>query len=172
MFSPRPSSPLVYISSPRRFSPHGWLGSVIRVQQPSPALLPDRCQQGAAALAWVSPTTTALREWGNQSRVIYVAPEHAGQHVRVCVFVSVYMCMFRSPPLFLQHPAIYLLWHVKLNLWANLFATDMFDSIGKWRRNLYIKKTVVKVTFGAKWFTVTLTLETNHESIIQIIKLL
>lgn len=34
---------------------------VIRPGQPSPALLPDRCQQGAAALAWVSQTTKSTQ---------------------------------------------------------------------------------------------------------------
>lgn len=71
-----------------------WMGRVvIRPCQPSPALLPDRCQQGAAALAWVSWTTTAPREWGNQARVIYAGPEHTGQLVSswsVCVFVSMH----------------------------------------------------------------------------------
>lgn len=106
-----------------------WMGRVvIRPGQPSPALLPDRCQQGAAALAWVSPTTTAPREWGNQARVIYAGPEHAGQLVSAWSVCILWECtrVFRSPP-FLQHPAINLLWHVKLNLWANLLATDMFD---------------------------------------------
>ena len=126
------SSPLVLSFAPGLLSSR--MGRVvIRPGQPSPALLPDRCQQGAAALARVSPTTTAPREWGNQARVIYADPEQAGHHVsawsvHVCVCVFLWLCtrLFRIPPL-LQHPAINLLWHVKLNLWANLLATDMFN---------------------------------------------
>lgn len=56
----------------------------------------------------------------------------------VCVCV-LWVCMhvLRSPPL-LQHPAINLLWHVKLNLWANLLATGMFDL--KRERRMKFKK--------------------------------
>lgn len=128
---------------------------VIRPGQPSPALLPDRCQQGAAALAWVSLTTTSPREWGNQARVIYASTEHAGHYVSawsVCILWAC-TCVFRSPPL-LQHPAINLLWHAKLNLWANLLATDTFDLK---RERMELKKMkqwewTSALTFRAEYF--------------------
>lgn len=118
---------------------HGWVGQLSDPASPSPTLLPDRCQQGGAALTRVSPTTTVHREWGNQARVIYAGPEHTGQRGSarsVCFLLSVHV-RAKGLPL-LQHPAINLLWHVKLNLWANLLATDMFDL--KRERRIELKK--------------------------------